>query len=169
MLNIINKLKYFFEDCYRQISVREYSRLAKITPPTASKLLKEYRRENLLEKKQERGYLLFQAKRSPEFIDLSRIYWKEKLAKTTEYLDEEFLNPTVILFGSLAKAEAKAGSDIDLAVISPSGKIPQLKKFEKSLSRKFQIFSFASFGQIKNKELKNSILNGFVLRGRIKL
>ena len=35
MLNIINNLRPFIEDCYRRISVREYSRLLKVSPPTA--------------------------------------------------------------------------------------------------------------------------------------
>jgi hypothetical protein len=33
-------MKLFFEDCYRDISVREYSRETTISPPTASKILK---------------------------------------------------------------------------------------------------------------------------------
>lgn len=48
MLDIINNLKPFFEDCYRRINVREYSRLMKISPPTASKLLSKYHKLNLL-------------------------------------------------------------------------------------------------------------------------
>jgi len=45
MLNIINSLMPFFEDCYRRINVREYSRLRKSSPPTASKILFELNKE----------------------------------------------------------------------------------------------------------------------------
>ena len=48
MLNIINNLKPFIEDSYRRINVREYSRLMKISPPTASKTLFELSKEGLL-------------------------------------------------------------------------------------------------------------------------
>ena len=48
MLKIINNLKPFFEDCYRRINIREYSRLMKISPPTASKLLYKFNKEGLL-------------------------------------------------------------------------------------------------------------------------
>ena len=42
----------FFQDCYRRINVREYSRLMKISPPTASKLLSSYSQEiSILESK----------------------------------------------------------------------------------------------------------------------
>ena len=49
MLDIINNLTLFFEDNYAKINVRRYSRIMKISPPTASKLLKKYEEENLLE------------------------------------------------------------------------------------------------------------------------
>lgn len=52
MLKIINDLTPFFEDCYREISVREYARIMSISPPTASKLLSYYCSEKLLVKKQ---------------------------------------------------------------------------------------------------------------------
>ena len=59
MLEIINSLKPFFEDCYTELGVREYSRKIKVSPPTASKMLKEFESEGFLNKRIERGYLLF--------------------------------------------------------------------------------------------------------------
>ena len=169
MLKILNNLKPFFEDCYRRISVREYAKLIKITPPTASTLLKNYHQLNLLKKQEERGFLFFSANRSQDFIDLSRIYWRKELIGLLEYLGKELLNPIIILFGSLSKAETKPDSDVDLTIISPSSNKLDLTKFEKRLNRKIQIFQYKSFNEIKNKELKNNLLNGYVLRGKIRL
>jgi predicted nucleotidyltransferase len=167
MLNIINDLKYFFENCYRRINVREYAKLMKISPPTASKILSRYEKEGLLKKEIDRNYYFYYAdKYSKTFIDLSRIYWSIKLQKIIEQLKEKSINPTIILFGSLAKAEVKEDSDVDLAIFAHEKEI-NLSLFEKKLQRKIQVFWFKSPKSIKSVDLMNSILNGYILTGRI--
>jgi predicted nucleotidyltransferase len=169
MLNIINELKLFFEDCYRRINVREYSRIMKISPPTASKLLLEYSKMGLLLKEEYRNYIFYYAnKNSKDFVDLSRIYWRSRLLEVINYLNSSLSNPTIILFGSLAKAEVKEDSDIDLCVIAEKKEI-ETSKFEKKLKRKIQLFFFSSSKDINSSELTNNILNGYILKGRIKI
>src|SRR3989338_3143094 len=108
MLEIINNLSPFFEDCYRRINVREYARKIKISPPTASKLLSVYHREGFLKKESYKNYILFYSnKESREFIELSKIYWGIRLTDIVEFLNKKLTNPTIVLFGSLAKAETK--------------------------------------------------------------
>ena len=168
MLEIINNLKPFFEDCYRRISVREFSRTRKISPPTASKWLEELFKEGLLKKEKHKPYIYYFAdKDSGNFIGLSHIYWQNRLEKSglLKYLEEILLSPIIILFGSLAKAEAKADSDIDLAVFSVSKKKLDLKRFEKKLKRKIQLFQFKDLDDVKSKRLRNNILNGHKLKG----
>lgn len=119
MLKIINDLKPFFEDCYRRVNVREYAKIMHISPPTASKLLDSYMFSNLLLKDKYKNYILFFAnKESKEFIDLSRIYWRNVLKELISVLVNKLTNPTIVLFGSLSKAEAKSDSDVDLAVFT---------------------------------------------------
>lgn len=167
MLDIFNNLSSFFEDCYRRISVREYAKLASISPPTASTMLNNYSKLNLLKKEKYRNYLFFHANNiSKQFIDLSRIYWGIKLEEFLDYLEKEFASPTIVLFGSLAKAEAKSDSDVDLAVFANKKEI-NLKKFEAKLGRNIQIFWFKSIRNVKNKQLANNILNGYILKGRL--
>jgi len=169
MLDIIDNLKYFFEDCYRRINIREYSRITKKSPPTASKLLQNYFKENLLKKEKTLNYIFFYANiESREFIELSRIYWNLKLKKLIDFLNEKLAEPAIILFGSLSKAESKQDSDIDLAVFVNKKEL-NLSKFEKELKRKIQIFWFKSIKEIKNPELANNIINGFKLKGELKL
>ncbi len=169
MLNIINNLKPFIEDCYRRINVREYSRLMKISAPTASKILSEFNKEELLLIEKDRNYIFYYAKKNNKiFIDLSRIYWKIRLEKLIDFLDKNLPNPAIILFGSLSKAETKKDSDIDLCIIGYKKEF-NLKNFENNLKRKIQLFFFSSIEDIKNKELANNIINGDTLNGRIKL
>jgi len=169
MLKIINDLMPFFEDCYRRINVREYAKITRISPPTASKLLSHYCSEKFLVKSKYRNFLLFSAN-SPnkQFIDLSRIYWFERMDELIEFMKKKLVSPAIILFGSLSKAEAKADSDVDLAVFAHKREL-NLESFEKKLKRKIRIFWFGSLKEIKNKELANNILNGYVLAGRILL
>ena len=168
MLRIFNELKPFFEDNYRRIGVREYARLQKITPPTGSEILKKYYKENLLKKERDgKRILYFANKENKVFIDLSRIYWYIRFQKIglIEYLNQELLTPVVILFGSFSKAEVSEKSDIDIAVFVPKKKKIDLSGFEKRLKRRIQVFMFEKRGEIKNPELLNNILNGYLLSG----
>jgi len=166
MLKIINSLNPFFEDCYRRINVREYARIMKISPPTASKLLEKYNKEGLLKKEKDRIYInYFANKDSGVFIDLSRIYWSKKLKELVDYLDNELLDSVVILFGSVSKAEVNNNSDIDLAIFTPIKKEINLDIFETKLNKKIQIFKFSERSSVNSPELLNNILNGYILRG----
>lgn len=167
MLNYINNLSVFFEDCYRRINVREYAKIMKISPPTASKLLAKYSKEGILIKEAERNYLFFHANNaSKECIDLSKIYWQLKLKNLVQHIEKTAVSPAIVLFGSLAKAEAKIDSDVDLAIFGHKREF-DLINFEKKIKRKIQIFWFSSIKNIKNKELANNIINGYILRGRL--
>jgi len=169
MLKIINSLSPFFEDCYRRINVREYSRIMKLSPPTASKRLLELNKEGLLQVEKDRNYIFYYAnKNNKTFVDLSRIYRRDKLSFVIDYLNKSLLNPVIILFGSLAKAEAKIDSDIDLCIFANKKEI-NLDKFSKKLERNIQILFFNSIKDINNPELANNILNGYLLNGRVKL
>ncbi|MBI2523255.1 nucleotidyltransferase domain-containing protein [Candidatus Woesearchaeota archaeon] len=169
MLKIIEELSPFFDDCYRRINVREYAKLMKMSPPTASKVLDSYYSESLLLKEKFRNYILFYAnKDSGQFIVLSRLYWSINLKEMMDTMEKSLVAPTIVLFGSLSKAEAKADSDIDLAVFAHK-KDFKTELFEKKLKRKIEIFWFASLKDIKNKELANNIINGYVLKGHLQL
>lgn len=168
MLDIINNLKPFFDDCYAEVSVRQYSRMIKISPPTASKILKDYAKEGLLKMREDKGYILFRANRDSDTLKaLSRIYWAGKFSELLEYLDSAFHSPTIILFGSLSKLEVKEDSDIDLAIFSNIKKKLILEKFEKQFKRKIQVFYFNNLEKI-SKNLKFNVINGYILKGEFK-
>lgn len=169
MLKIIYDLEPFFEDCYRRINVREYAKLTRISPPTASKLLESYYKHSILQKERYRNYIFFYAnKTNRQFADLSKIYWCCKLNKLADFLEKNLANPVITLFGSASKAEVTAESDIDLAVFAHKKEL-DIQKFESGIKRKVQLFWFASFKDIKNKELANNIINGYILKGRLKI
>ena len=112
MLKIFNELGPFFEDCYREFGVREYARTIKVTPPTSSKILSYLESEELLKRREERGYILFRANRESSILkDLSLIYWRIKLRDAIRAIDSELNSPTIVLFGSLSKLESRPDSE----------------------------------------------------------
>jgi predicted nucleotidyltransferase len=168
MLRIIDDIKPFIEDNYRRINVREYARIQKISAPTASKILSSLHNEGLLKKENDKQYIYYYAdKESALFIDLSRIYWRLLLEHTglVSFIEAELLNPIIILFGSLSKAEAKKDSDIDLAVFSISKKEIPSEKYERKLKRRIQLMLFQKRDDVKSPELLNNILNGYIVTG----
>lgn len=167
MLKIFNDLELFFEDNYNQIHVREYAKLIKISPPTASKILEQYVVEGLLKKEIDKQHHLYSANKESElFKSLQQIYWKIKLKSFSKHVEEQIINPTIILFGSSNKAEMKKTSDLDIAIISFSKKQLKINQFEKKLKRKIQIFQFENIKKIP-KDLRKNILNGYKLLGTI--
>lgn len=167
MLKIINDLSPFFEDCYREISVREFARENGIAPPTASKMLKYFASKDLLKMHEERSFLLFRTNRESKIMkDLSRIYWQYRLHKLVDYLESNLHSKSIVLFGSLSKLEVKKDSDIDLAVFAVTKEEIKLNKLEKKIGRKIQLFIFDSIDNV-NKELRMNIIRGHLLRGII--
>ncbi|MDP2946714.1 MAG: nucleotidyltransferase domain-containing protein [Nanoarchaeota archaeon] len=163
MLNKINILAPFFEDCYRELSIREYSREMKVSPPTASKILKNCSDNGFLLKRDHRGFLFFKVNRENKIMqDLSRIYWGTKLKNLFDFL-ETYFPKAIVLFGSLSKLEGRKESDVDIALFGVDKKI-NLEKFEKELKREIHLFFYDSFEKV-NKELRPAILNGYLARG----
>lgn len=168
MLKSLCYLKPFFEDTTIELGVREYSRAHEISPPTASKILNGFYEENLLKRREDRRHLLFRANTESRAFALFQIaYFQELFEKSglINHLNECFLQPKIILFGSVSKAENTKQSDIDICLISPIKKEADVLKYEKKLGRKIQIFVFRSIKEIHDKNLLKNILKGVVLSG----
>jgi DNA-binding MarR family transcriptional regulator len=85
-----------------------------------------------------------------------------------EFLSDKFPGATIILFGSYSFAEDTVNSDIDIAIICSKSKEINLSEFEKLLERKISLNFYNNLKDI-NKNLKENILNGIVLKGAIQL
>ena len=158
----------FIEDNYRIINVREYARILKISPPTASKELELMKSRSLLKRERFRHFIFYYAnKDSDSFRDLSVIYWKTLLKKSglIDHITNHTLEPVIILFGSLAKAETRPESDIDLAIFTPSKTNLDISVFETKIKRNIQILIFKDRDDVKNIGLLNNILNGYKIYG----
>ncbi len=85
-----------------------------------------------------------------------------------EFLRETFPGCAIIVFGSFAKGEDTAKSDIDVAVVGTKGKDVDTAVLEKKLSKEVRINFYQSFKEM-NPELRNNILGGILLSGWIEL
>ncbi len=86
----------------------------------------------------------------------------------SDFLSENFPGTKIILFGSYSYGEDKFDSDIDIALIGSGGKSVDLSEFENLLKRNVSLHFFRSIRKI-NEDLRNSIINGIVLKGFVEL
>ncbi len=168
-----NLTRSFFEEPTREFGVREFARLHKIAPATASKELSVLCDQNLIVKRKERNVLLFKAKEdSQEYKDAKRAYSIQKIRASgiLTYLDGALGIPiAVFLFGSYAKAENRPGSDIDLFVMTRTKRQIDVSAFEKKLKAPIQLFVHTPEEidtlKTKNPHLLNNMINGVKLAG----
>ena len=165
-----NILDYFIKEPEREYYVRELAKLLKKSPTTISKYLNKLEKKGLLKSEKKFNHLLFKANiESKKFKDLKLFYNIEKIRESglIDYLNDKFNYPTIVLFGSFGKAENSINSDIDILVITPLKNKIDLEKYEELLKHKIQLFLHSSpeLSKMKNKNLLNNFINGFVLEG----
>ena len=172
MFKELNMMAPFFRKPSRELGVREFARLANLSPATASARLKRLEAAGLLKYRRERNLDLYSANlESPSYRDLKTYYNIGRLRESglLEKLDEVYLKPTVILFGSAAKGIDTETSDFDLVVVSEVGRDFSGKKhYQTILGRELQIFPVKDLKGLRNKHLIDSVLNGIVLQGELK-
>ena len=60
-------------------------------------------------------------------------------------------------------------SDVDLLVLSEkTSDFLELKKFERLLGKKIQLFIVKNLKELKNEHLINNLVNGIIIQGEIK-
>lgn len=166
MFKILNDLNVFFEDCSREISVREYARAKNVSPATASTLLKRYQSEGLLSGREERRFLLFKAnEKSRSFIDMSRIFWRKQINELIYDMPSE---AAIILTGDISVAKNNIDSEVKLVFLSDQIIKIKTGKIEKKLKRKIEIINIEKLSDIKDGELMSDVLNGYIIRGELK-
>lgn len=166
-------LEYFINEPEREFHIRELAKLTGLSPTTVSKYLAEFEKKSILTSKRKLNHLLFKANAESQTFKNKKLFYNvQKLEESglIDILDNEFNHPeSIVLFGSFRKAENIPASDIDILIITPVKKEPNLGRFEKKLGHKIQLFVHSKAEieklKLKNKELVNNWLNGIVLRG----
>ncbi len=163
-------LQEFFDFPRKYFQMRELSRRVSLAQPSVINHLKKLVEYNLIIKERKGIYPTFRSNRDNE---LFKIYKKSNLLLRIyqtgfiNFIYDFFLPNSIILFGSASKGEDIEESDIDIFIQSKEKKI-NLEKYEKLFNRKISLFFKEDFSKL-NKELKNNILNGIVLKGYIRV
>ena len=165
-------MRLFFEEPTREFNVREIARILKISPATISKKLKDLAKQGILKKGKERILHLYKADLDSELYRDIKIFSNIQKIKNCELitsLNNFYLKPAIVLFGSYASGMDTETSDIDILIISEkTKKFPDIKKFEEKLKRKIQFFVVKKIKDLKNKHLINNVLNGIIIQGKVK-
>jgi len=156
MFQELNSLKPFFESPLKDLGVREY----------ASRILKEFGKKGILKEKKERTFILYKANLENDLYKDLKIFYNLRKIKDSgllESLNQFYLKPTIILFGSASKGEDIEGSDFDLVIISE-----KTKEFpEEKLNRELQLLKIKNLKDLRNEHLINNVLNGITIQGQV--
>jgi predicted nucleotidyltransferase len=172
MFKELNILKIFMDSPNREFNVREFARLLRIAPATASKELRGLSEKGLLLEKKERRFKFYRANLDNDHYRDLKVFYNIQLIRNSGLLSELnkfYLKPTIILFGSASQGLDTETSDFDLVIISEKIiEFTELARFEKIMKKNIQIFAIKHLKDLKNEHLINNVLNGIVLQGEIK-
>ena len=166
-------IKFLCINAGNSYNQREIALALKVSPTAVANSLKNLEKEGIVKLNKSKNTkprrislnlqnnLVFFIKR----VENLRAIYESGLA---EYLFDKFPGSTIILFGSYSWGEDSINSDIDIAVVGNLTKKIDLSAYESKIVRKIIIQFFDSFDKI-NKNLKESILNGIILKGSVKL
>ena len=165
-----NVLSVFFDSPTKGFQIREISRLIHLGQPSVTNHLNALEREGFIIKDNKGIYPSFKANREDNSFKLYKkfdIILRINSSRLLDYLYNNCLPSSMILFGSASKGEDIEISDIDIFIQSKEKKL-NLDKYEKVLNRKISLFFKEDFDKL-TKEMKNNILNGIMLNGYIKV
>ena len=158
-----------FKTPEKWIHLREIARKLRISPNSVRKYMGDLKKKGIIEQKKEGNMILFRANFENEYYkhekiihNLSGIYKSGIIGVL-----RRFYNPSaIVLFGSYSRGEDTSTSDIDIGIITTNKKKPNLKLFEKKLSRRIELSLFTT--NEVSTEFFNNIINGIVLEGHLK-
>lgn len=174
-LLIFNSLKFFIENPYEEIYLREFSRKLNISPNTAQRFLDLFLKEKFIKEEKKANLRFFKANLDNIIFRYIKKTYSMKELINWRLIDllKNFSN-FVILYGSVAKGLDDKNSDIDLLIISSKKK--EINEILLSLEKKFNrninshIFSFVEWEKQKkdNKAFYQEIIStGINLIGEI--
>lgn len=170
---IKQKIKeHFLTNPTSKLRVRNIEKTLKLPLPSVIRYCKELRTEGILTTINIENVTFYTAERANKIYRLEKKLFNLKSIYNSgliEYLKTELSNPVIVVFGSFSKGEDTETSDIDLYIETASKKEINLKKFEKILQRKIQVFRHKNIHEIKNGNLSNNIINGITLNNHIEV
>ncbi len=170
ILNTNNEkiLELFFKKPITGFQMREVIRLTKLGNPTVVRGLNLLTKKKLIKKSKGRVYPFYEANLEDSFFKKLKIFYNLVcLEDAVKKIVEKTRPNCIVLFGSGKKGEDTEQSDIDLFVQAERKEI-NFSNSEKKLNRKINVLFESDLSKL-NKELVNSLVNGIVIYGFMKL
>ncbi|MBW2991531.1 nucleotidyltransferase domain-containing protein [Candidatus Woesearchaeota archaeon] len=168
--NAYRILELFIDYPNKDFSARGIARKLRLSHATVLKHLDSLLRLNLVKKKKETLYPTYYANTENlkyRFYKKNNIIFRISESGLINYLQQKTLASSIILFGSCAKGEFTQKSDVDIFVEAKQV-VLALGEYEKKLGRKINLLFEKNISNL-SKELRNNVLNGFVLYGFVKI
>lgn len=163
-------MSLFFDSPEKKFYIREIARKTGLSAPGVLKIVAKLKKEGLLLTEKNGPLEDVFAPKSQRFIQLKICHNLLLLGECglVEFLRDVYEEPdAIVLFGSFARAEDTSTSDIDIAVVSSKEREMDLRKFERRLKKKVNVYAINT-GEC-TKEFLNNLANGIVLHGHLRL
>lgn len=154
-LILLRLVKFFLENPYREVYLRELAGELKLSPFAVKKYADMLINEGLINEERRANLRYFKANIGPFFRQLKKALNINVLMKSglVDFLKDNVSNvSSIVLFGSMAKGEDSKESDVDILVIGKYKHV-NLARFEETLGREIAVhlLSWADWGK-KAKE-----------------
>ena len=156
---LLKELKFFLENPYEEVYLRELAKKTKLSPYAAKKYADMLVKEGLIKDERKANLRYFKANIGNQFFRHLKIAFSiNALAKSglVGHLMSNTANVSaVVLFGSMAKGEDDEKSDTDiLAIGKEKGKHIDMREIEEKLNKdvNLHVFSWSEW----NKQAKNN-------------
>jgi len=162
-------LRTFFDEPNKKFQLRELERRTGISLPSVKQHVKDLQRYGFLKEDKEGVYTGFKSSLSDKYRMFKRndlLIRLEECGLLTE-IEERCTPNCIALYGSGVEGRDDERGDIDLFVQSKKYNI-NLAHYEHQLKRRISLLFESRIEQIDDK-LKNTLANGIVLRGFLKV
>lgn len=169
---VLKALEFFINNPYKEIHLREFSRIMKISLNSAQRFLNLFLEEGFVKEERKANLRYFKANMGDIVFKHIKIIWNLKLIRDSGLIDSlKNICSSLVLFGSVARGLDDFKSDLDLVCISKEKNI-NTERFEGKLGRQINLHIF-SFSQWKLQKSQNKpfyqdvIVEGINLIGEI--
>jgi predicted nucleotidyltransferase len=163
-------MELFIEHPTKEFSLRGVARTLKLSHATVIPYINDLVKLGILNKKNETLYPTYYANIENEnykWYKRNYIIFKIRESGLIEYIYDNTLASSIVLFGSSAKGNYTENSDIDIFVEAKEQELG-VKEFEKKLGKTINILFEPNINNL-SLELRNNIVNGVILYGFIKI